>query len=334
MRLRALVTVILLAAGVARAAEPPAGGPGQEHPLTGRVWDVAAAQFITTETLVARLAPARFILLGERHDHPGHHVLQASVVRGVAATGRRPTVAFEMLAADQAPALAAHLRDSPRDAAGLGEAVGWSRSGWPAWSLYQPIAEAALAAGLPLATANLPAGTARAVARGDVGALPPALVRTHGLDRPAAPEMQAAMEAEMRDSHCGQLPDTVLPAMVTAQRARDAAMAERLLAAAGDGAVLIAGVGHVRTDRGVPIYLTARAPGAAVASLAFVEVATGRAAPTDYAERFGGARLPFDYVWFTTRGDEVDHCAHFRRSDERGSASQDFVEAAQARKFA
>jgi uncharacterized iron-regulated protein len=317
MRLRLLIAVILLAAGAARAGEPPAGGLGQEHPLTGRVWDVAAAQFITTDALVTRLAAARFILLGERHDHADHHVLQASLVRGVAAIGRRPTVAFEMLAADQATALAAHLRDSPRDAAGLGDAVGWSRTGWPAWPLYQPIAEAALAAGLPLAAANLPAATARAVARGDLAALSPGLVRTHSLDRPAAPAMQAAMEAEMRDSHCGQLPDTVLPAMVTAQRARDAAMAERLLAAPGDGAILIAGAGHVRTDRGVPIYLAVRAPGAAVASLAFVEVATGRAAPTDYAERFGGARLPFDYVWFTTRADEVDHCARFRGSSEK-----------------
>jgi uncharacterized iron-regulated protein len=312
MRLRVLIAMILLAAAAARAAEPPADLVGQEHPLTGRVWDVTAAQFIMTDALVARLAAARFILLGERHDHPDHHAFQALLVRGVAATGRRPTVAFEMLAADQAAALAAHLKDAPRDAAGLGDAVGWARSGWPAWPLYQPIAEAALAAGLPLAAANLPAGTARAVARGDLGALEPALVRRHGLDRPAAPAVQAAMEAEMRDSHCGQLPDTLLPAMVTAQRARDAAMAERLLAAVGDGAVLIAGAGHVRTDRGVPIYLTARAPGAAVASLAFIEVATGRATPTDYAERFGGARLPFDYVWFTTRADEVDHCARFR----------------------
>jgi hypothetical protein len=64
----------------------------------------------------------------------------------------------------------------------------------------------------------------------------------------------------------------------------------------------------------VPIYLPARAAGTAVASLAFVEVATGRTAAADYAERFGVARLPFDYVWFTTRADEVDHCARFRRS--------------------
>ena len=313
MRRRAFVVLVVLAAATARAAEPPGADLGQDHPLTGRIWDVAAARFVTTEALTARLAAARFVLLGERHDHPEHHRLQASIVRGLAAAGRRPTVAFEMLDADQAAALAAHVQRSPRDAAGLGDAVGWSRSGWPPWPLYQPIAEAALAVGLPLAAANLPAGTARAVARGDLGALGPELVRAHGLDRPAAPAVQAAMEGEMRDSHCGKLPDAVLPPMVTAQRARDATMAERMLATAADGAVLIAGAGHVRTDRGVPVYLTARAPGASIASLAFVEVATGRSAAPDYAARFGAERLPFDYVWFTTRADDVDHCARFER---------------------
>jgi uncharacterized iron-regulated protein len=312
MRLRVLVAVIVLAAGTARAAPPAGADLGQDHPLTGRIWDVAAARFLTTDVLTARLVAARFILLGERHDHPEHHLLQASIVRAVAAAGRRPTVAFEMLDADQAPALAAYLQRSPRDAAGLGDAVGWSRSGWPPWPLYQPIAEAALAAGLALEAANLPAGTVRAVARGNLDALEPALVRAHGLDRPPAPPVEREMEAEMRESHCGKLPEAMLAGMVAAQRARDATMADRLLAAVGDGAVLIAGAGHVRTDRGVPIYLTARVPGATVASVAFVEVLTGRTAPTEYAERFGAARLPFDYVWFTSRADDVDHCARFR----------------------
>ena len=312
MRVRALLAVVVLAAASAGAGA--ATTLGQDHPLTDRIWDVAAARVMTTEALLARLAAARFVLLGERHDQPEHHVHQAAIVRGLAAAGRRPTVAFEMLDADQAAALAEFLARSPGDAAALGEAVGWSGSGWPPWSLYRPIADAALAAGLPLAAANLPPKTVRAVARGDMGALPPALVRAYALDRPAAPATQAAMEAEMRDSHCGKLPESVLPAMVTAQRARDAAMAERLAAADGDGAVLIAGAGHVRTDRGVPIYLASRAPGAAVASVAFVEVADGRTAPSEYAERFGAARLPFDYVWFTSRADEVDHCARFRPS--------------------
>jgi uncharacterized iron-regulated protein len=263
---------------------------------------------MTMDELAAAVSGARFVLLGERHDHPDHHAFQAWLVRRMADAGRRPAVAFEMLDAAQAPALARHLAASPRDAAGLGDAVGWRGSGWPEWRLYQPIAEAALGAGLPLVAANVPAAAARAAARGDLSGLPPDLVRRHGLDRPAPG--QADLEADIRTAHCDALPARLVPGMVVAQRARDAHMAERLVAGQRDGAVLVAGAGHVRRDRGVPHYLAALAPDATVAAVAFLEVEDGRATPAEYAASFGG-RLPFDYVWFTSRADNVDPCARF-----------------------
>lgn len=310
-RLAALAIVLALTS-LARAAEPPAPGLGYDHPLTGRVWDVANARFVTMDTLATAVSAARFALLGERHDQPEHHQFQAWLLRRMIEAGRRPAVAFEMLDTTQAPALARHLAATPRDAAGLGDAVGWRTSGWPAWSLYQPIAEAALAAGLPIVAANLPPSVARAVARGDLAALEPALVRRHALDRPAP--MQSEIEDEIRAAHCGVLGDPLVSGMVTAQRARDAEMAGRLVGGQRDGAVLIAGAGHVRTDRGVPHALGTLAPDARVVSVAFVEVADGWTAPADYATRFGTARLPFDYVWFTARADNVDPCARVRQS--------------------
>ena len=309
-RLAALALALLLTP-IAYAVEPPAG-LGYDHPLTGRIWDVAQSRFVKMDSLAAAVSAARFALLGERHDHPEHHQFQAWMVRRMVEAGRRPAVAFEMLDTTQAPALARHLAAAPRDAAGLGDAVGWGASGWPAWSLYQPIAETALAAGLPLVAANLPATVARAVARGDLGALDPALVRRHGLDRPAP--AQTAMEDEIRAAHCGTLSEARVSGMVTAQRARDAEMAERLVAGQRDGAVLIAGAGHVRTDQGVPRVLASLAPEARVASVALVEVAEGWTAPGDYAARFGAPRLPFDYVWFTARADNTDPCAPLRPS--------------------
>jgi uncharacterized iron-regulated protein len=316
-RLRAAalgLTLLLAVAGVVRAVEPPPAGLGHDHPLTGRIWDVAGARFISMDALATAVGAARFALLGERHDNADHHQFQAWLLRRMLESGRRPAVAFEMLSTDQAPQLASHLAASPRDAAGLGDAVGWKRSGWPEWRLYQPIAEAALAAGVPIIAANLPTATARAVARGDLSALDPALVRRHALDRAATDDVQAAMEAEIRDAHCGALPNTLAPGMVTAQRARDAEMAERLVAGARDGAVLIAGAGHVRTDRGIPRYVAALAPGASVVSVALVEVADEAKTPAEYATRFGTTGLPFDYVWFTARADNVDHCARLRPS--------------------
>ena len=317
---RLVVLALLLAvASVARAAEPPPPGLGHDHPLAGRIWDVAHGRFVPMTALASAVSAARFALLGERHDHPEHHEFQAWLLRRMVESGRRPALAFEMLDTTQAPALARHLAAAPRDAAGLGDAVGWGASGWPDWRLYQPIAVTALAAGLPIVAANLPTATVRAVARGDLATLDPAFVRRHALDRPAP--AQAALEDEIRAAHCGALPDTLVPGMVTAQRARDAEMAERLVAGQRDGAVLIAGAGHVRTDHGVPRALAVLAPEAGVAAVAFLEVADGWTAPADYAARFGASRLPFDYVWFTARADNVDQCTRLRerapRSPER-----------------
>ena len=311
-RLAPLV-VVLAFASAAGAIEPAAPGLGYDHPLTGRVWAIAQDRFVTLDALATAVSAARFALLGERHDHAEHHQFQAWLLRRMVDAGRRPAVAFEMLDTTQAPALARHLAAAPRDAAGLGEAVGWRAAGWPPWRLYQPIAETALAAGLPIVAANLPTTAARAVARGDLSALDAALVHRHALDRPAAD--QASLEEDIRTAHCGALPDALIPGMATAQRARDAEMAERLVAGQRDGAVLITGAGHARADRGVPRALALLVPDARVVSMAFVEVADGWTQPADYGARFGsGTRPPFDYIWFTARADNVDHCARLRRA--------------------
>lgn len=316
----ALLALLVLLAGCATAGrhqEPTQAMLGRDHPLADRIWDVAAGRPIDRQTLVARLGAARFILLGEKHDNPDHHRWQASLVGALAAAGRRPAVAFEMFTTDDAPAIARHLTASPTDAAGLADAVNWKESGWPDWALYQPIAEAALGAGLAIVAANLPPAAARAMGRSDLAALDPGLVERYRLDRPPAPEVREAMAEEIRESHCGYAPERMLDGMIAAQRARDAQMAESLAAGQRDGAVLIAGLGHVRTDWGVPAYLRIRLPEATVASLAFTEVHDGHPHPADYARDYPDRRLPFDYVWFTPRVDDEDPCEKFRKSLER-----------------
>jgi hypothetical protein len=99
-------------------------------------------------------------------------------------------------------------------------------------------------------------------------------------------------------------------------------MARRLQEAArgSDGGVLIAGNGHVRRDRGVPFYLegarTSRSQGGVffggdVASVGILEVMRGKHDPAAYS------RGAFDYVWFTSRVDNVDPCEKFREQLER-----------------
>jgi hypothetical protein len=95
--------------------------------------------------------------------------------------------------------------------------------------------------------------------------------------------------------------------MVDVQRARDARMAESLLAAAG----------HVRNDYGIPVYLKAKAPEKPVISIAFVEVDQQKTEPQSYALPYPDGRLPFDYVWFTPRVDDEDPCEKFKSQLDR-----------------
>jgi uncharacterized iron-regulated protein len=145
--------------------------------------------------------------------------------------------------------------------------------------------------------------------------LPPGLVQTFGLAEPLADDVQAQRRQEMADAHCGLLPESMLDGMVLVQRARDAYLAERLHAGAEHAgtAVLIAGDGHVRNDRGVPAAL-ARAYGVPSLAIGLLEVQHGVSRPNRYAEDFGADRLPFTYVWFTPRANDVDRCAELRKS--------------------
>jgi len=307
-----LSSLVLIATLSACAATLWQSTYGRAHPLTGKIWDVSSGKFIDRQSLMIRLARADFVLLGEKHDNPDHHRLQARVLRGLIAAGRRPAVGFEMFSLDQAEAIAKHLARAPSDAAGLGPAVNWQTSGWPDWAMYQPIAEAALAARLPLVATNLPLATARKMSRDRV-TLAPSVQRDLGLDRPLSNVMLARIAADIRNSHCGYGSAASVQTMVEVQRARDAQIAQSMIAAASlDGAVLVAGAGHVRTDYGIPVYLTAKAPARQVVSIAFVEVAEADSEPDKYFSADAEGRAPFDYLWFTPRVDDADACEKFK----------------------
>jgi len=285
---------------------------GQDHVLAGRIWNPREKQFVEEAALISRMQSARFLLLGEKHDNEDHHRLQAWVVGMLLAKGRRPAVALEMFDTDQSDRLSRHLSDHPKDAAGIGSAVGWEQSGWSDWSIYAPIVQAALDAGTPVLPANLPRSTIKSIAKEGVGALDPAQVSAWRLQEPLSGDVHARMRQDIIESHCNMLPERMVEPMVTVLRSRDAFMASVLINGAGmagaDAAVLISGGGHVRTDHGVPWHLRRLVPSEDIVSLAFLEVREGEADPEAYAALFNSAELPFDYVWFTPRVDDADPC--------------------------
>ena len=79
-----------------------------------------------------------------------------------------------------------------------------------------------------------------------------------------------------------------------------------------DGAVLIWGSGHARKDRGVPFILKAREPGRSVVSIGLMEVHEGAADFADYLDE-GETALPFDFVMFTAKANDIDHCAALKK---------------------
>jgi uncharacterized iron-regulated protein len=283
--------------------EPWQHQTGASHPLAGRIYRVADGVVVSEAALMADLDQADFVLIGERHDNLDHHRLQTRIVETLErdARGGR-ALAFEMIAAERQLAVVEHLDAHPGDAAGLGAALGWDTSSWSAWTLYEPVARAALTNGGQIVAADLGPAQKRAVFEQGPRALRSSFVQRTGLDQSLAGPLSEDLQDELVESHCGEMPPEVLAGMSRVQRARDAMMADRLAVASGKaGGILIAGNGHVRKDRGVPWYLARLKPGARVVSVALLEVRdeVGRA-PAD---------LPYDYVWFTPRVDDADPCA-------------------------
>ncbi|HSG94176.1 MAG TPA: ChaN family lipoprotein, partial [Afifellaceae bacterium] len=126
----------------------------RDHPLAGTIWRGDGSRSDGTALSGAVLA-ADYVLLGEIHTNPDHHLIQAMLIDGLVAKGRRPAVVFEMIPAGLQTKLDEHLAANPDDAAGLGAALEWEKRGWPAWSMYRPVAEASLAAGLAIKAGDL-----------------------------------------------------------------------------------------------------------------------------------------------------------------------------------
>ena len=284
----------------------------RENPLVGKVWQTSSDAEVCESSFFADLLNEDFVLLGEQHDNPDHHRIQAAIIDFLAHAGRKPIVALEMLEPEQDAVIVQYRATKHASAAGLGAIVGWEKRGWPAFQTYLPIAETAFANELLLIGANLEADVAHQVAREGAHALTADRATRLGLDTPLAPGLEASLESELVASHCGKLPPAMVGTMAVAQRARDGQMASSLLAHASDGPlVLIAGAGHARSDRGVPLRLRAARPTARIVSVGFVEVDAALDTPHQYASRFGADKLPFDYVWFTPRATDDDPCKGF-----------------------
>lgn len=299
-------------------------GELRRHPLVGTIYDTRKSRVVSIDEYRAALATARFVLLGEVHDNPDHHLLQAMAVRAVPDP---LAVVFEHFTAPQQTGIDAYIKalpssdgasDSMPDNALGGDAVGgllaateWAKSGWPDGRIYRPLFDVVLARRVPIVAGNPPRDRVRTLARGSDEALSPADRRTYLLDQPLGARLDDALLTELEASHCNLMPKSALGGMALAQRYRDAHMAATLVRARprNGTAILVAGNGHVRSDRGVPWYLARMAPGAAVISVGHIEVRHTSLTPAEYF-----ADPPeMTYAIFTPRKRRPDPCAEMRK---------------------
>jgi uncharacterized iron-regulated protein len=288
--------------------------PAEEHPLTGMIWDLNTGARSTPESLLAALRTARFRLLGEVHDNPAHHAIQLKSLDALGGSGLKPAVAFEQFDRAHGKALQQRLAAGNVTAQDVAQAVQFDRKGWN-WDLYRPLVEGALRHGMPLRAANLSRAEAGRIAKEGMAALGTEQISRLRLETAWSAEKERVLREIVYEGHCRSLPEQLMPNMTAAQRARDATLAEALLDPSADGAVLIAGNGHVRCDLGVPLYLRQASPDARIVSLGLLEVESGKDRAADYFA--AGAERAYDFAWFTSRAQREDPCVALRSGQKR-----------------
>jgi uncharacterized iron-regulated protein len=216
-----------------------------EPPLSIHRTVVVRASAALLLALGAGLADAAVLIFGEQHDQPDQQRQVADEVRQRAAAGTLAAVVLEM--ADQGRDTRAVAADASE--AQVREALAWA--GWP-WEPYADVVMNAVRARVPVLGGNLPRASMREA------------MRDEALDTQVADAVRQRLRQEVRDGHCGLLPQAQEPGMVRVQIARDGAMAttvaQAVAAAPGRDVLLLTGAQHASRDRGVPLHLPAGTP--------------------------------------------------------------------------
>ena len=277
-----------------------------DHPLVGKIWSSELKIFLSAEQIENALLGAKYLILGEKHDNPDHHILQRSIIEHLIANNNLSLLAFEMMDPDSQKRLDDIQSESLEDLLAIQEYLNWDTEGWE-WSYYGPLIRSAYESAVPMVGANISSST---------------MMELYGLS--ALPKeidileqsMKQQLNLDIDESHCGLLPESQFPAMVRVQQGRDYSMSQSLGPVDIEGTkVLIAGNYHARKDLGVPNYLLENNPGVTpeeIISLSLMEVDPSETEPEMYLQQHG-EMAAYDYIWFTPVISEVDYCASLRQ---------------------
>lgn len=272
----------------------------------GRIREASSGKVISETRLMARLEKADVVILGELHDDPACHSIQADIIRNLISIGQVPALYFEMLTDQEEIAHEDFLRtwvDNTHDSSASKdtarkEVLAWERRGWPIWDAYAPIFRLADQNGLPVRHADPSPELMHNIRRFGLLAIPKQLrIRLfENFKDGELGELSNCLTQSITDAHGPESTPSGQIGLIQAQMARDAYMALRL-SQAERPAVLIAGIEHARKDHGVPFHLGKRASHLNIVAIALC----GILPPVQ--EPISPTSLPFDFYWHADSGE-------------------------------
>lgn len=152
-----LVTVMAQAPPPSQAPAQPAASPHAQAAGGGayipqRVYDTRRKAFIDFEMMLADLARADVVLVGEQHDDPNTHRLESAILQGLMRRQVPLTVSLEMFERDVQGPLNQYLAGTMSEEDFLKSSRPWPRYGTD----YRPLVEMAKGHGWRVIAANVP----------------------------------------------------------------------------------------------------------------------------------------------------------------------------------
>jgi len=308
----ALLFAVQLNFAVAEETKEPLKLLPQSHPLIGKIWSTKGKKYIDMDHLLKSVYQSDYVLLGETHDNVKHHEDHGWMISKIADKSQHAAIAFEMLNTDQANVVN-NVEFKNTDE--LLETLEQAKTGWEYKKYYKPVFDSVFKAKLPMHAAEIGRTTLMNIVSKGISHAPEdvqdVLEKTKLSD-----EATESLKKEIEMTHCGMINDEMTQAMMLGQKVRDAAIGTTLYNMKKDPvdkAILVAGSGHIRNDRGAPMYLKTRDKNAKITSVAWLEIDTETTDPQTYSKRWGTNELPFDYVVFTAQVDRPDPCEEMKK---------------------
>ena len=193
---------------------------------------------VLSAVLIKQAQLTRYILMGEVHDNPDHHVIQANLIETIASARRRPSVVFEMVPRSLAMEISRYDLASDSALDEFAKKLRWEERGWYSWDIYRPVALAAARNRLPMIAGDLDRTLLRAISKNGWTALTTEQIDDFAINSNLPSQLEAELLNILDSSHCGMMPSTVLPSMLKVQRARDGSMADAMVKSPASGSAL------------------------------------------------------------------------------------------------